>query len=139
MSHHDSREAYNKYMREYMLRRYHTRRAYAVKQLGGKCVECGSKKNLEFDHKDAKTKAFDLAKNFNTSLERLNQELAKCQLLCRPCHSKKSVLDAGNQPAAHGTLTMATHRRCRCDACLNARRAYNRVYKKKIRGVGVNG
>jgi len=43
-----------------MLAKYHRRRREAIKKLGGRCVLCGSKKNLEFDHRDPKKKSFSL-------------------------------------------------------------------------------
>jgi hypothetical protein len=40
----------NEYMRIYMLARYRRRKAEAIKRLGGKCVVCGSRQRLQFDH-----------------------------------------------------------------------------------------
>lgn len=44
------------YMNIYMKRRWEIRRARAIEYLGAKCIECGSKNNLEFDHKDPNSK-----------------------------------------------------------------------------------
>jgi len=64
--------------------------------LGGKCVRCGSTDDLQVDHIEPSTKDLSLrAKHSATfwswSWERVLAELAKCQLLCRPCHQAKSA------------------------------------------------
>ena len=123
------RAEYNAYMRVYMLKRYHEKRALAVKALGGKCAKCGSKQRLEIDHKDNKDKALAFAKRLHTAPAAVvERELKKSQLLCRPCHSLKSIFDAGNKPARHGGATMYTHHQCRCDTCRegNAKRYRDR-------------
>ena len=125
MSKNSSREEYNAYMRVYMLRRYHTRRDAAIKALGGKCVTCGSRENLELDHKNSKSKLFNIAKRLHTAPPTLLAiEMSKIQLLCRECHSLKSVYDVGNSSAKHGGVTMYVNHRCRCTSCRegNARR-----------------
>lgn len=82
---------YNNYMREYMLKRYHERRASAIKKLGGKCVDCGSKEDLQIDHRDHKEKSFSLSKFWSVSQVRFDAEIEKCQLLCQPCHLEKTL------------------------------------------------
>jgi 5-methylcytosine-specific restriction endonuclease McrA len=78
-------------MREYMARRYDRRKAAAIDQLGGKCVRCGTKDDLDFDHMDPATKSFTIARRLaGVSEAKLQAELAKCQLLCGPCHLEKS-------------------------------------------------
>jgi len=121
-----SRQAYNAYMRTYMLKRYRSRRRKAIKDLGGKCVKCGSTKRLEFDHRDPKKKSFSLwCRTY--SEERLAKELAKCQLLCKMCYIKKSILERGHKIAkgTHGTLS--AYAWCgppKCDACRKAKTDY---------------
>lgn len=78
-------------MAVYMLRRYHRRRALAIKQLGGKCLRCSSTINLEIDHKRSSKKKISLGGILTSGNEELVQkELKKCQLLCKRCHKKKS-------------------------------------------------
>lgn len=84
------KDAYNEYMRQYTLKRYHVRRANAIKQLGGKCAQCGSKNKLEFDHIDQQTKEFSIGDSLGISEKRLQAELVKCQLLCESCHQSKT-------------------------------------------------
>lgn len=83
------REYHRLYSRDY----YHARRDELVQRLGGKCAICGSTENLEFDHIDASTKNFNVGKLLSHSREAIEQELQKCQLLCRACHTAKSRVD----------------------------------------------
>jgi hypothetical protein len=62
-----------------------------IKLLGGKCENCGYKKNIAalcFHHKDPSKKNFqiDLRAMSNNRIEVLNNEIEKCQLLCHNCH-----------------------------------------------------
>lgn len=81
---------YNAYMKDYMLARYHERRAEALALLGGFCVRCGSDEDLNFDHIDRDTKAFPISKLWSVSRVRFLSEIAKCQILCVPCHKEKT-------------------------------------------------
>jgi 5-methylcytosine-specific restriction endonuclease McrA len=58
--------------------------------LGGKCVRCGATSDLEFDHVDRHTKSFTIGSRAMSRWDGLLVELAKCQLLCRPCHIEKT-------------------------------------------------
>lgn len=58
---------------------------------GGKCEICGYNKNmsaLEFHHLDPSTKEFciDIRHFSNTILEKLENELSKCAMVCSNCH-----------------------------------------------------
>lgn len=92
------REAYNAYMNEYMKQRYAARRAEAIKILGGKCVKCGSIKELEIDHRKPEEKEIDLGKLWSIKWERVLEELKKCQLLCNEHHQEKSNTEQGYMP-----------------------------------------
>ena len=76
--------------RKYNLNCYYKRRNKLIEQLGGKCVRCGSTENLEFDHIDSNSKRLDVSKRITSNINVINQELAKCQLLCRSCHIQKT-------------------------------------------------
>lgn len=106
------------------------RKKWARSYLGGKCVQCGSKDNLEFDHIDPKTKLFNICSS-DLSKDKLRDELAKCQLLCKRCHLKKTYTD-WHEPT-HGTPSMYTNYKCRCDECKRAWRVYFRSYRGKKR------
>jgi 5-methylcytosine-specific restriction endonuclease McrA len=76
-------------MNNYMKRRWERRRLAAVDKLGGKCVNCGDRDELEFDHIDPATKLYSIARASSFSQSRFDAEVAKCQLLCRECHQEK--------------------------------------------------
>jgi 5-methylcytosine-specific restriction endonuclease McrA len=118
------RSDYNAYMRDYMLRRYHRRRAAFIGERGGVCVQCGSSRDLEIDHADRLTKAFDVGSALTSmSAAKLAVELEKCQLLCHVCHKDKSITELGRQRWRHGTLS--GYRYCRCDECRTAKSVYS--------------
>src|ERR1700738_5295764 len=82
-----SRKEKQKYQREW----YAKRRAHYIEQHGGKCVKCGSTNKLEFDHKDPRDKVSH--KIWSWKIDRIEAELAKCQLLCITCHHGKPARD----------------------------------------------
>jgi len=121
--------AYNEYMRQYMLRKYHKQRKKIIKALGGKCQKCGSKKNLELDHENKDTKMHDVARCWSEVVWK--EEIKKCQLLCKSCHTIKSIEERGMNVAkgTHGTLS--AYRYCKCELCKGAKREYNRERRRK--------
>lgn len=76
-------------------RRYRlARKQKAIALLGGKCVHCGTTERLQFDHinRDRTDKKKVVAYMvFSASWDDVLKELQKCQLLCFPCHIKKST------------------------------------------------
>jgi hypothetical protein len=123
------KDAYNAYMREYMLARYHKRRAEAVVLLGGKCVDCDSTSDLEFDHVDPEDKSFDIAKIWSYTEARFLAELSKCQLRCYGCHKART---SRQRSVEHGGGLTGKHR-CRCDLCRARKGEYDRNYHKSRR------
>lgn len=113
-------------------------RARAIALLGGKCSECGSTERLEFDHIDAATKVQDVSAMIRdgASWERIVEELAKCQLLCKPHNLAKAKAKgetAGGRNKVlepeHGTQVMyAQPISCRCELC----REWKRQYRKGL-------
>ncbi len=113
-------------MNTYVKARYHRRRNEAIATLGGECSGCRSIDELEIDHIDPKQKSFCLGDALaGWSEERVQEELKKCQLLCKECHGKKH----NTAKYSHGTLS--SYRYCKCDECKAAKSAYNREYKKR--------
>lgn len=124
----------NEYYKVYMLNRYHERRTEAFSILGNQCSYCGSKENLEIDHKDWRGKSFDLSKLWNCNKDSFIEEISKCQILCRSCHVIKSKEDlremiTGSRDVPHGKLNTYKKHKCRCDDCVAAFRKYNKEYK----------
>lgn len=115
---------------EYLKERYRLRRKLAIDFLGGKCIKCGSLERLELDHIDSRSKDFDISRFWGTTLVRFWAEVKKCQLLCKPCHSKKTILERGLKftQGRHGTIT--TYKNCRCEQCRKARRVYMKKYRE---------
>lgn len=95
----------------------------------GPCVKCGSMEQLEVDHID-RTKKVDHKVWSWTEVRRL-EELAKCQVLCRECHKKKTAVDMGYHQYKHGTRTMYNHGGCRCSLCRAAFAEVKRIFSKE--------
>lgn len=115
-------------MAEYMLKRYHRRRAEWLSTLGSCCIDCGSLNNLEFDHDDRTTKSFDVAKALSGwSDKKLVAEMAKCVLRCNSCHAEKS---ANEESVGHGG-GLTGKKNCRCDKCRPLKNTWQRKWKQK--------
>ena len=107
------------------------RRQLAFNLLGRECVRCGSRENLEFDHKDPKKKSDKLSSFWSAPKERYIEEALKCQVLCKRCHNAKSVTERGQKQRIHGTNTMY-RKGCRCAECKKAESdSYKRRRDKK--------
>ena len=68
------------------------------------CACCGynaSAYALDFDHIDASTKICDVARMTTRNLDKIQKEIAKCQVLCANCHRIKT-----NDPPAFATLCL---------------------------------
>lgn len=98
------------------------RRPRMVAILGDKCVKCGSADDLQFDHIDPAKKSFNITSNMTPNPTVL-AEIAKCQLLCRPCHERKTSIE--NSGFRHGTVYGWMKKRCECKSCDDARNAFN--------------
>lgn len=113
------------------MKRYHKIRNKIISNLGGKCFNCKSDKNIKIDHVDSKKKTMDVARICEVSEKRRNKELENCQLLCKPCHEEKTIVDNGNKKAkgTHGTLS--AYRYCKCELCREANNRWVIEYRKK--------
>ena len=107
-------------------------RAEMVAVLGGCCVKCGARKDLHFDHIDPATKLDAVTRLLNTRAKLLI-EVAKCQLLCAPCHSEKNRLpgEQSKHPAKHGSAAMYNKQKCRCESCCAWKQAYDVRWRVK--------
>ena len=88
---------------------------------GKVCVKCGSTTDLRLDHIDPTKKVSHSIWSWSRS--RRESELAKCQVLCHPCHVKKTLgqmpITHGYGVAGHGTKRMYSNG-CRCRPCTDA-------------------
>lgn len=111
---------------------YHNRRTKVIEELGGKCVRCGSKNDLQFDHKDRKKKKMRMADLHSVSDAALKEELKNIQLLCQECHREKTheAWDFDVPKPKHGTYWMYRKHKCRCDKCVEAFRSRHREWNK---------
>lgn len=79
----------------------------------GPCAKCGSREDLEVDHKDPLLKISH--KVWSWSEKRRKEELSKCQPLCVSCHKDKTKLSR-IRDSPHGTAS-CYRKGCRCLAC----------------------
>lgn len=113
----------NEYMRQYMAKRYHDKMNSIRQLLGGKCKRCGTKEGpFHIDHIDASKKTMRAADSHSTADAKVKEEMKNFQLLCGPCHKKKTneEWDYSVPKPRHGTYWMARRYKCRCDKCTKA-------------------
>lgn len=76
----------------YVMHLRHERRLSFIEQKGGECEECGYSGctgALSFHHRDPEDKEFRLdVTAFSRSLDSIEKEVDKCDLLCHNCHKK---------------------------------------------------
>ena len=105
-------EARKTYLRNYQNAWMKRRRLRAIALLGGRCAECGSTDDLQVDHVDPESKdpllrALKTASFWSWAWHRIEKELAKCQVLCRPCHKAKTASE-GIRGAQHHNSVLTT-------------------------------
>jgi len=88
-------------MRAYQLAWIKRRRAEWIEE-HGPCARCGSREDMEVDHVDRATKLLPPAKVWSLTKVKRDVELAKCQVLCGPCHRAKTISELRRIPP-HGT------------------------------------
>jgi 5-methylcytosine-specific restriction endonuclease McrA len=96
----------------------------------GPCVTCGSIDSLEVDHVDPAIKIDH--KVWSWSKIRRDEELKKCQVLCKKCHLEKTKVFI-KRPLIHGTKSGYSHYDCRCPDCKNAQKLYQKNWFNKNR------
>lgn len=125
------------YMRQYMRERARNFRKNLLKEFGGKCIQCGSKKDLHFDHINKKKKRKRVSDLHSVNDKDVKREKKNLQLLCRNCHKKKTheAWDYGVKKTKCGTVWMYKKYKCRCKKCTQAFKEYkkNEYQKRKQR------
>lgn len=123
-------DCYREYMRNYVRERYHRLRKEWLDKLGGECVRCGSTEDLNFDHINAEEKTYSIAKILSThSKQKVEKEMAKCQILCEFCHIIKSAEEGDIYTVEHGG-GLTGKKNCRCELCGPLKNAYYKEYRK---------
>ncbi len=120
---------YAEYMSLYMRDRRQKRRQKFIALLGGKCQQCGTTENLEFDHRLPRYKKHDFNHLIDGPEKLIAKELKKCVLLCKQCHFDKTTrnqehINRDKKPARHGTVWKYKQFGCRCKRCRLAMRMY---------------
>lgn len=111
------------YRREWMARR----RADFFS--GKSCVWCGRDTDLQLDHIDPAQKVHHCV--WSWSKKRREAELAKCRVLCRPCHERRHAEEA-TKPLIHGTTNAYNEKGCRCELCRACKRDLMRERRKML-------
>ena len=114
------------------LAKYHRVRQEWIEKLGGKCVDCGTTEDLQFDHVDASTKEISISTVLTYAAPKVEAEMAKCELRCSSCHREKTAACGDDNSVPHGG-GKAGKRRCKCDPCREKKREYMREYMKEYR------
>lgn len=81
------------YRKTWSTARSRARREFYLNKLGPNCVRCGSTDRCQFDHIDPESKDREIAWIWTGSVEVLEQELSKCQILCWSCHHAKTGVE----------------------------------------------
>jgi 5-methylcytosine-specific restriction endonuclease McrA len=92
------------------------RRAECIAYLGGKCIGCGATSNLEIDHKNPASKSFTIGQRLFCSWATLLAELAKCHLLCKRCHARKSAAERSATAMLRALMRQAQRKVASADA-----------------------
>lgn len=104
------------------------RREDLVRYLGGECLRCGSKDDLEIDHRNREDKLFTLSgKGLDTKWSRILEEADKCDLLCSEHHLEKSkeCKDLGQVDHGGG---VSGKKNCKCVPCRERKAEYMKNY-----------
>jgi hypothetical protein len=63
------------------------------------CIDCGTKEGrLDFDHRDKTTKLFRVSQWRDRHLWTILPEIAKCDVRCAPCHTKRHWAEGEKKP-----------------------------------------
>lgn len=103
----ENRPEYREYRKRYVATRYLERRQLidGIKLEQG-CIDCGYREHacaLDFDHRDPAAKLFTIAEGSHWKLERLLEEIGKCDVRCRNCHAVRTKEQKlGGRPRSRG-------------------------------------
>ena len=69
------------------------RKAQILRAKDKPCHDCGIKYNswqMQFDHRDPKTKCFNVGGAWTRSINSLVDEINKCDVVCANCHAQRT-------------------------------------------------
>jgi 5-methylcytosine-specific restriction endonuclease McrA len=112
------------YIKAYQNKWLQNRRSEWIKA-NGPCKKCRTWDNLEVDHIDPSKKEVRIATIWSRKKEFREAELAKCQVLCKACHFKKTTKE--NKEFGHGTP--AKYATCNCVVCKQMKKLHKRISK----------
>jgi hypothetical protein len=118
-------------MRVYMAERRRVRRLTLIDLLGGACTRCGETSDLQFDHVVPGSQGFRVGRGLDKPWAEILAEVAKCQLLCDPCHHAKSAECGETSTVEHGGGKTGKHG-CKCAPCKARKAEYARNRRKSI-------
>lgn len=121
----------------YLTERRAKRRQMLKDHIGGKCVKCGTTKDLQFNHKNPAEKQFTISEIIYKNIEFVLKEVEKCELLCKECHLTETrrqykdgelkTWNAGTRAEfICGTARCYNQKPCRCESCKLAHFLYMR-------------
>lgn len=85
--------------REQRRRNYHKARKQLIKELGGKCVCCGTKNRLEFHHKEPRDwDPHKTSRWVRLARYRREAEEGKVELRCRHCNAVAGCPHISDEP-----------------------------------------
>lgn len=119
-------------MAAYMRARRARRRERLLALAGDRCCLCGSQEDLQFDHRDPRSRRFRLTgPGLDRSWAEIIEELQRCDLLCASCHRAKTKAAGehgggrNRRPRLCGT-PKGYNLGCRCQPCRRAKALYRR-------------
>lgn len=93
---------------------------------GKACVECGATEDLHLHHRNPGEKVHHAIWSWRE--ERRLDEIAKCDVLCQPCHERHHAA----QREQHGTVSRYG-KGCRCGLCRWAKQQESARYRARRR------
>ena len=75
------------------LHRYKVGKTYIDNLKADPCMDCGEKYSpcvMDFDHRDPSTKMYNVSGMAGNSVEGIQEEIDKCDLVCSNCHRKRT-------------------------------------------------
>ena len=73
--------------------KYELKRALIIESKNKPCADCGLEYPpyvMDFDHRPDEEKLFNISTNGNKSVERVRQEIEKCDVVCANCHRERT-------------------------------------------------